>query len=229
MRARGLLSFIALTTAFVVVPSDAAIREIRMDGCKFVPAVRYIDPGDTVTFRYDEGTCYPANHRVKTYGSPPLGFDSSPTCDTAFSADSSCMNGTPGKKLTFSVTLSDAGTYNFYCPFHADPPAGQCSMCGQIIVQKPASTQTTPPASTPPQSVKATTSTSASPTGSATATVSPAATASVSVTPTASASVVAQRDTKGGGGGRFWFALAAIVLLGTLGFLVWRAFLAQRA
>lgn len=236
MRARlvFLLAVLAVGT-LGLLPAEAEPRAVAMRDCEFKLPFTPADVGDKVTWTYDEGSCSPANHRVKTYGSPPEPFDSSPSCTgdgAAFSADPSCMNEGPIKKERYTVTFDLAGTYSYYCPIHASLSGADCNgMCGTIKVNALPTNPppTTPPATTPPATTPPAMSppaTSSPPGGTTTASPSPTGTTTVSPSPTSTE--LAKDDDGGGGPGRGFVALASLSVLGAAAFLVWRTFIAGR-
>jgi len=225
MGVRVSLIAVLLVLAAGTFPANAAQRGVLERNCQFSPSLIFINPGDTVTWTYNEDASSPCagqNHRVRSYGSSPQSFDSSPGCTKRRRAfGSSCMNDPPFGQPTFSVTLTRPGTYTYYCPIHATISFdGTCSgMCGQIVINAPP---------TPPPSATASATVSARPSSSRSASPSASASAPASVSPSPSPSVLAAGSNGAGGVRRGIIAVAAIAVLASLGALVWRLFLAER-
>ncbi len=212
-------------TSLVPAQSRAVVTwTVTIRDCSFRPDFRAIEVGDSVMWSYDEGDCNPANHRVRTFGSPPESFDSG-ECDGPFSPEPSCLNDQPFRQERYQKAFPSAGTYNYYCPIHSEVVGSRCtgSMCGQIrVVAEPSISPPPPPPPTSPPPSPRRTSPSPTPSGTATGTVTATPTA------TATATILGRGDDEpgGGGGSRWLIALLAVAVLGAAAFFVWRTYIA---
>jgi plastocyanin len=209
------------------LPARAASFTVQLRDCRFAPSLRFVDPGDSITWFYAEGAssvCAGQNHRIKSYSTPAgEGFDSSPSCDSPTSLSSDCMNNTFGES-SYDHQFNLPGTYLYYCPFHGTLTSdGGCNgMCGKVVINPiPSNPQSTGPSASPSSSK------SPAPSKSASASPSGSLSASASPSPTGTQTLASKSTNERGAGARVAIAIAAVVLLGALGFVVWRAFLSE--
>jgi plastocyanin len=135
---RWLALVIGVLVAWPLVgPARADSRTVLLKGTKFDPKTVEIQPGDTVTWKFESGP----QHSVRFENGPEVG------CTGLLGTD--CLD-QPGE--TRSRTFSNVGQFAYYCRFHGGP--GGQGMSGVVRVEvatttlSPASTSTTRLAST---------------------------------------------------------------------------------
>lgn len=89
---------LAATLALPAFPAGAADSEVAVGNFFYRAAYVRVDPGDTVTWRLEDGS----NHTVTTRADAPVGFDSGELA--------------PGQ--TFAVTFTEPGRYRYRCRIH---------------------------------------------------------------------------------------------------------------
>jgi len=130
-------------------PVRAGPNEVVLQHVQFVPATLTIAPGETVTWRHDDGS---TPHSVTADDGS---FDSNASCIP--SVASTCL----AQGQTFARTFPDAGTFRYHCKVHG-------SMTGTVMVTAPVDPTTLPETPPPTTPVTDATDVGAPPAGSAT-------------------------------------------------------------
>jgi len=100
---RAIRATVAALLLGLAVPASAADREIRAGDFFYAPGYVRVDPGDTVTWRIEDG----APHDITARRRAPAAFES----------------GTKAPGETFAFTFTEPGRYVYVCTLH--PNLGQ--------------------------------------------------------------------------------------------------------
>lgn len=181
------------------------------------PARLEVNTGTTVVWRQSGN----GSHSVTSGapGNPDAGFefDSSPNCSTQ---QVTCMK----KGDTFRNRFTKPGTYPYSCRVHGLAMTGTITVRGKSPTPGPTGTPPASPSPSPKGSPSGSVATSATSLPIATQTAPASALGSVSASPSSPA-LVAEGPGGGGTGGRAAAATVSVMLLGAVGYLVWRRFL----
>ena len=213
---------LALAAAAVVVvgslPASATTKTVTIPARRFDPERVSIFVGDTVRWVNTDNTKHTvtANSSAIARGES---FDSSDNCGPGgLGLFENCLE----RGDTFTHTFTTPGTFTYHCKRHgSDSAFADCAMCGQVLVKQ--RTTSSPPPTTPPTSPTTTPSGSLSPTTSGSPTVTPTGAT------TSPGGVGASPPSDDEGLPTVPVALAAVLVLGGSGFLVYRTLLRRQS